>query len=146
MIQIPPIPIIFRIAYNLHLIGLFLFLILMFRKLWQKIKTINDKRQINILQENVENHWFNNQILNPETFNYKSVAIYITACLAMAIHVYIFNVNRDNFSSEFHYYMNDHFLHFVFSIYVPLTTYALNKRLRTFVMDEFLLVLISFNC
>jgi len=114
----------------------------MLRKIWQKIKTHYNKRQINLQQENVEishpSRWLNNQILNPETFNYKSVVVYITASFAMAIHVYIFNVNRDNFSSEFHYYMNDQFLHFVFSIYVPLTTYALNKRLRTFVRDEFL--------
>ena len=113
----------------------------MLRKIWQKIKTRYNERQINFQQENVEishpSRWLNNQILNPEMFNYKSVVIYITACFAMAIHVYIFNVNRDNFSSEFHYYMNDEFLHFVFSIYVPLTTYALNKRLRTFVRDEF---------
>ena len=113
----------------------------MFRKLLQKIKTIYEKRQINLVQENVENSHpssrFNNQILNPETFNYKSVIVYVTAWFAMTIHVYIFRVNGDNFSSEFHYYMNDQFLHFVFSIYIPLTTYALNKSLRTFVKDEF---------
>ena len=113
----------------------------MFRKLLQKIKTIYEKRQINLVQENVENSHpssrFNNLILNPETFNYKSVVVYVTAWFAMIIHVYIFRVNGDNFSSEFHYYMNDQFLHFVFSIYIPLTTYALNKSLRTFVKDEF---------
>ena len=130
---------IFRIAYKLLLIGKFLLLTLILRKLWQRIKTNKNKRQINIQQENVENPkpWYNNQVLNPERFNYKSVAVYVAANLAMMTHVYIFNLNHDYFSSEFHYFMNDQFLHFVFFIYVPLITYALNKRLRTFVKDEF---------
>lgn len=121
--------------------GLSCCLVLVLRKVSENLKLKFAKRKT--YKPNIEGtqspstSLFNTKIINQEIFDYKTAFIYFTGIILISIHVVIFHINHEYFSSEFHYFMNDQFIHFIGAIYIPFVIYCKNESMRKFVKDIF---------